>query len=616
MTAEQHSFQAEVQQLLNIVIHSLYTDKEIFIRELTSNAADALEKIRFIQASGQAIKEEDLPLKISIETDVKQSTITISDTGIGMTKEDLIQNLGTIARSGSKEFIQKLSEAKDRSLELIGQFGVGFYSSFMVAQKVEVFTRSFKPEETQGWKWTSLGAGSYEIEPVEGLQRGTKIILHLKDVEKEFAGSNIIKQIIQKYSSFVPFPIELNGEAIQTVQAIWTRNKSEVTDEQYDEFYRYISHDFESPSHRLHFTADAPLSIKALLFIPSKNYERLSLTPTEAQVHLYCKKVLIQSHAKGLFPQWMRFVKGVVDSEDMPLNISRETMQDSILMRKLSQVLTSRFIKMLEEESKFDLEKYAKFFMEFGPYLKEGAMTDYPNRIQLARLLRFETSFTEKDKLTSLEEYISRMPSDQKEIYFLVAADRESAEANPFFEVFKQKKMEVIFLHDPREEVVMNNIGEFDNKQLKSAEKADLIADQQSEQGLDKEESRSLCNWLKEILGSRVDEVRSSQRLVDSPAVVVETSEELTSSMRRLLKVVRHDAQRLEESKQNLEINPSHPVMIHLNTTRKNNSDLAKMIAEQILDNALISAGLLEDPQPMLRRVNTLMEKVLATAKN
>jgi TNF receptor-associated protein 1 len=346
---ETHHFQAEIQQLLNIVIHSLYTDKEIFVRELISNAADACEKLRFNQSSGKPVYQPDLAPGITVITDETAGTITITDTGLGMTHGELVENLGTIAHSGTKAFLKQIAEEKKPDVGLIGQFGVGFYSAFMVAKKVTVQSRSFVPEE-QGWEWVSEGMGGYEISPAADLPRGTKITLELKDDAKDFAKDTTVEHIIQRYSSFVPFPIELNGKRLNTVQAIWARNKNEIKEEEYNEFYTYIGHDHDKPLFRLHFSADAPLAIQALLFVPGRNFETMGMGRMDSDVNLYCRKVLIQAKAKGLFPDWLRFLKGVVDSEDLPLNISRETMQDTSLMQKLNKVLTSRFLKFLDEQ--------------------------------------------------------------------------------------------------------------------------------------------------------------------------------------------------------------------------------------------------------------------------
>ncbi len=607
-TIEKHAFQAEIAQLLDLVIHSLYTDKEIFVRELISNAADASEKLKFLQTSGAEIFEADAALKISVSTDDQAKTITFTDTGIGMTHAELIENLGTIAHSGSKAFLEQLKANKDDA-SLIGQFGVGFYSAFMVAEKVVVYTRSYQPNET-GWVWTSDGRTGYDIEPAGELSRGTKIVVQLTDTE--FAQASNIERIIKHYSNFVQFPIELNGAAVNTVQALWTKNKNEITNEEYQDFYKYIGHDSEAPHYRLHFSADAPLSIRALLFVPEKSYEHLTMTRGESEVNLYCRKILIQPKAKDLFPEWLRFLKGVVDSEDLPLNISRETMQDSALLRKLNDVLTKRVIKWLDEESKADAEKYDKFFTEHGHCLKEGVANDWQHREALAKLLRFESSHTEKGKTTSLTDYVSRMPEEQKEIYYLNAPSRESAETSPYFEVFREKKYEVLFLYSPHDEFVMDHLREFDKKRLVAAEKADLKLDKESSGALSEDDARLLANFIKERLGDRVNEVQTSKRLVGSPAVVVDSDTHITSSMRRMMKMMNREGGPGLESKPNLEINPDHAMMVRLNTIRQSDPALAGEVAEQIFDNSLVAAGLLEDPRAMLGRLNGLLEKLLA----
>ncbi|MEO8350134.1 MAG: molecular chaperone HtpG [Chthoniobacteraceae bacterium] len=605
-TTETHAFQAEIQQLLEIVIHSLYTDKEIFVRELISNAADASEKLKFLQTSGAEIYQPDAPLKISVATDDQAKTITFTDAGIGLTHEELVENLGTIAHSGSKAFLEQI-KANQGDTHLIGQFGVGFYSAFMVAEKVTVFTRSYRPEE-KGWLWTSDGKTGYEIEPAGELDRGTRIVLQLRDTE--FAQASTIERIIKHYSNFVPIPIELNGSAINTVQALWTKNKSEVTDTEYEEFYKYIGHDTANPLYRLHFAADAPLAIRALLFVPEKNFELLTMTRSESAVSLYCRKVLIQPGAKALLPEWLRFLRGVVDSEDLPLNISRESMQDSALMRKINEVLTKRVLKWLEEESKADPEKYDRFFAQHGHCLKEGVATDWSHREALGKLLRFESSGLEAGKSTGLADYVSRMPEEQKEIYYLLAGSREAAEASPYYEVFHEKKFEVLFLTNPHDEFVMDHLSTFDGKKVVAAEKADLKLEKESH-ALSDDEARLLANFIKETLGDRVGEVRSSKRLVGSPAVVVDSETHMTTSMRRVMKMMKREDGPSFESKPDFEINPDHEMMVSLDRARTSDSELAQQIAEQVFDNALISAGLLEDPRAMLARVNALMQKLL-----
>jgi len=608
---ETHHFQAEIQQLLNIVIHSLYTDKEIFVRELISNAADACEKLRFNQSSGKPVYQSDVAPGISIETDDKAGTVTITDTGLGMTHGELVENLGTIAHSGTKAFLKQLAEEKKPDVGLIGQFGVGFYSAFMVAKKVTVWSRSFAPDE-QGWQWTSEGMGGYELTPAADLPRGTKITLELKDDAKDFAQESTVERIIHRYSSFVPFPIELNTKRLNTVQAIWARNKSEIKDEEYNEFYTFVGHEHDKPLFRLHFTADAPLAIQALLFVPSRNFETLGMGRMDSEVNLYCRKVLIQAKAKGLFPEWLRFLKGVVDSEDLPLNISRETMQDTSLMQKLNKVLTSRFLKFLDEQSEKEVEAYGKFYTEYQRFLKEGVVTDFTHKEALGKLLRFESSTMDKGRLTSLADYVKRMPSDQKEIYCLLAANREAAEASPYFEVFKERKWEVLFLFDAWDEFVMEHLHTFDGKPLKLAEKADLNLSAKKDGALSEDAAKELAKWLKETLGDKINEVRVSQRLVDSPAVVVDSDKFMTASMRRIMKAMKQDGPEISAAKHDFEINPAHPLITRLEAIRQKDAALAGSVAEQILDNARVAAGLLEDPRAMLTRLNSLLEKVLA----
>ncbi len=608
---ETHHFQAEIQQLLNIVIHSLYTDKEIFVRELISNAADACEKLRFNQSSGQAVHEPDSAPAIAITTDEKALTITITDTGLGMTHGDLVENLGTIAHSGTKAFLKQIAAEKQPDVGLIGQFGVGFYSAFMVAKRVTVWSRSFAPGES-GWQWTSEGGGGYELTPAADLPRGTKITLELKEESKEFAQGSAVERIIQRYSSFVPFPIELNGNRLNTVQAIWARNKKEIKDEEYNAFYTFVGHDHDQPLFRLHFSADAPLAIQSLLFVPGRNFESMGMGRIESEVNLYCRKVLIQAKAKGLFPDWLRFLKGVVDSEDLPLNISRETMQDTSLLQKLNKVLTGRFLKFLEEQSGRDAAAYEKFYGEYQRFLKEGVVTDFTHKEALGKLLRFESSTLDAGKWTSLADYVQRMPAEQKEIYCLLTPNRSAAESSPYFEVFRDRKWEVLFLYDPWDEFVMEHLHTFDNKTLRLAEKAELHLNEPKPDGaLAADTAKSLAQWLKETLGDKVGEVRVSQRLVTSPVVVVDADKFMTASMRRMMKAMKQDTEADAPAKLDLEFNPAHPIMARLEAMRSQDAALAASVAEQLLDNARVAAGLLEDPRTMLNRLNQLLEKVL-----
>jgi TNF receptor-associated protein 1 len=610
-TPQTFEFQAEIKQLLDIVIHSLYTEKEIFVRELVSNASDALEKLRHNQITNKDILDSDSELEIRLTTDDKAKTLTLQDTGIGMTRTELVENLGTIAHSGSKAFLKALGENGQKNSGLIGQFGVGFYSAFMVAKSVSVYSRSWNQAEP-GHVWKSDGSGSYTIEEVADLKRGSKIVIELKDECSEFSQEWRIKEVLERYSSFVSFPVMLNGNRINTVQALWLRNKADIKEEEYTEFYKFQSHSNEEARLRLHFSADAPLSINALLFVPKENTEKLGIARTEPAVSLYCRKVLIDAKPKDLLPEWLRFLKGVVDSEDLPLNISRETMQDRSLLEKLGRVISRRFLKFLEDEAKNRPEAFNEFYTEFGVFLKEGTALDFANKEQLSKLLRFESSLTEKGKTTSLSEYVTRMGADQKEIYYLLGQSREAIEAGPYLEGFKARNIEVLYCYEAVDEYVMNNLYEFDSKKLRAADNAEVkLADAPTQSGdkLSDAELSNLTTWLKTSLGDRVAEVKASDRLVDSPAMALNADKMMTPHMRRMMKAMNKEEGNAP-IKVNLEINPKHPLIKRLSETSTKAPDKALLVAEQILDNALISAGLLEDPASMVKRLYRILENV------
>jgi TNF receptor-associated protein 1 len=609
-TPQKFEFQAEIKQLLDIVIHSLYTEKEIFVRELVSNASDALEKLRHTQITEKDIFDDQAELEINVTTDDKAKTLTLQDFGLGMTRAELVENLGTIAHSGSKAFLKALGEGDKKNANLIGQFGVGFYSAFMVAKTVKVYSHSWRAGEP-GHVWTSDGAGSYEIEEAADLRRGTKVVIELKDDCTEFSEDWKIKEILERYSAFVSFPINLNGKRVNTVQALWLRSKNEIKDEEYTEFYKFQAHAFDEPRLRLHFSADAPLAINALLFVPKDNTEKMGFARTEASVALYCRKVLIDAKPKDLLPEWLRFLKGVVDSEDLPLNISRETMQDRALIEKLNKVITKRFLKFLEEEAKHHPDAYAEFYAEFGIFLKEGAAMDFAHKEQLVKLLRFESSLTEKGKTTSLADYVSRLGADQKEIYYLIGPNRAAIESGPYLEGFKARNLEVLFCYEAVDEYVMSNVREFDGKKLTAADHADVkLTDLPKPEGaLSEGDTKALTEWLKTTLGERVAEVKASDRLVDSPALALNADKFMSPQMRRMMKAMNKESAEAP-LKVNLEINPRSAVMKRLFETHTASPEKAKLVAEQILDNALISAGLLDDATPMVARLYKLLESV------
>ncbi|TVR52336.1 MAG: molecular chaperone HtpG [Puniceicoccaceae bacterium] len=613
--AERFEFQAEIRQLLDIVIHSLYTEKEIFVRELVSNAADALEKLRHLQLTEKTVFDDHLALEINLTTDDTKGTFTIQDFGIGMTREELVENLGTIAHSGSRHFLQALKEGGQAGASLIGQFGVGFYSAFMVAKSVTVYTRSWKPD-AQGWLWRSDGSGSYEIEPAEGQRRGCKIVVELTEEAKEFAKAERIRSILRHYSAFVPVPINLNGERINTVQAIWLRSRNEIKDEDYNEFYKFQANAFDNPRYRLHFSADAPLAIHALLFVPEDNPERLGLARIDPGVSLYCKKILIEQHPEDLLPEWLRFLRGVVDCEDLPLNISRETMQDRALLDKLGRVISNRFLKFLDEEASKRPEDYEAFYAAFSNFLKEGIVTSFTHREPLAKLLRFASTTVEAGKTTGLADYVSRMPEDQKEIYFLSGPSRDALESGPYLEAFRSRGIEVLLLTDSSDPFVMDALREYDGKPLVAADRAglkvDAVGDPNRGEPLPEERAKALCDWLQALLGERVKAIRPSNRLVDSPAIALNPEGAMSAQVRRMLKAARQvvpDAVAVE-----FELNLRHGLIHRLDALRESREDLARLVGEQLFDNALMAAGLLEDPRPMINRLNRLLEETAARA--
>lgn len=609
-TPEKHVFQAEIQQLLDLVVHSLYTDKEIFLRELISNASDAMEKLRHIEATEKNIHQPTLPLEIHITTNEEARTLTIADHGIGMSHDELVKNLGTIAHSGTKAFLKSVKEGGASPANMIGQFGVGFYSAFMVADKVDVHSRSWHSDSPE-LVWSSDGKSGYEIEETSGLDRGSKLVLHLKEDCAEYATEARVKHLIETYSNFVGFPILLNGTRVNEVEALWLKNKSEITDEQYKAFYQFACKAWDEPSYRLHFSADAPLAINSLVFAPTENPERMGFTKTECGVALYSRKVLIDSSPKDLLPEWMRFMKGVVDSADIPLNISRETMQDSALIRKLGSVISKRVIRMFEKEAEADPEKYRGFYRKFDRFFKEGVATDYANREALAKLLRFESSMTEPGAVCGFTDYVSRMKDGQDTIYYLVGPNRELIESSPYLEAFKARGLEVIYFMDAIDEYVVDSLGTFDGKKLASIRNAGVELEDQATEGesLSQEQTAALCDFLKQELGERVTSVSSGKRLVENPVIALVPADGMSPQMRQMMKAM--DENFKDEIKVELEINPRHPLVRKLAEATEANPDLAKLVSQQLLDNALISAGLLEDARDTVSRMNTLMEKAM-----
>ena len=603
------SFQAEVRQLLDIVIHSLYTDKEIFVRELISNASDSLEKLRLKQLTENSVFEGDLPLEINITTDEEANTITFSDHGIGMNRQELTDNLGTIARSGSKEFLQALKEKGDTNASVIGQFGVGFYSVFMAAEKVEVYTHSWDAE-AEHLKWESDGQSGYSIYESEGQQRGAKIVVYLKEDSKEFATEATIKNVIEQYSRFVSFPLNLNGERVNTVDAIWLKSKKEISEEEYKEFYQYCAHATDEPRHTLHFSTDAPLSLNALLFSPDENHERFGFGQMKPGVSLYCRKVLIDSEPQGLLPEWLRFLRGVVDSEDLPLNISRETMQDSALVQKLNRLLTKRFLKHLASQAKNEPEKYQEFFERFGRFLKEGIATAPEHHEALGGLLRFESSMLDKGEKTSLADYLTRSKEEQEEIYYLVGLDRDAMAAGPYLEAFQKRGIEVALFTDQIDDYIMETLREFKGKKLVSADRAEIELDDlvESKSKLSEEDGNSLVEWLTTTLGDKVEKVELGKRLVSHPVVALQSQDAPSGQVRAMMEAMGENA---PEQKARLEFNPNHELVAKLHALKGENEEVAAKVANQLADNALLAAGLVKNPAGVVAGMNDLLGSLM-----
>ena len=632
-----HEFQADTRQLLDIVASSLYSEKEVFIRELISNASDAIEKFRYLRITGeQHLNDPEREPLIDIETDKIANTITFRDNGIGMTSGEMVQNLGTIARSGSKAFMKEVSEKLAEGQQdpsnatnpesIIGQFGVGFYSAFMVADKIEVFSKSSLQADSHttdgraAHHWSTDGSGSYTVKEAEGVSDGTKIVVHLKSTCTEFSDEANVREIIKKFSSFVGSNVTLNGAKSNDLRPVWLMDPKEVEAETHEDFYRYIANAVDKPRFTHHFRTDAPMDIRALLYVPES---RPGLFETsregDAGVALYCRKVLIKSKTENIVPKWMRFVKGVVDSEDIPLNLSREILQDSSQIRKLRTVITNKFLRFLGDRAKKDNRSYGEFYKDYGFFLKEGIITgtEQYEKEEIAKLLMFESS-TEEGKLVSIPEYCGRMKPGQRDIYYLAATSRQLAESSPYYEAMKKKDVEILFCYESYDELVLMQLQQFDNKRLKSAEKEmreDPKDEQQTEEGkdaLDNSASDSLSDWMKTQLGTKAAKVKVTRRLESHPCVI--TIEEMAAG-RHFIKT--QGANFTEEQRYNilqpqLEINPSHEIIKKLATLRTSNPKLASLITEQLFANAMVGAGLVEDPRTILRSMNDLLTEALS----
>ncbi len=608
---QEYKFQAEMSQLLHLITHSLYTHREIFLRELISNASDALNKLHFLSLTDSKVLGDDVELKIEIKLDEEKKSFTITDNGIGMSHEELINNIGTIASSGTSKFFSKLTGDKNKDLELIGQFGVGFYAVFMVADEVTVDTRSY--QEEQGHRWVSSGSGSYTIEPIDMPKRGTSITFTFKEDAEEFATKWRIESTIKKYSDFVAFPIELNEEKANKSTALWARPKEEVTEEEYQEFYKYIANATENHKAHLHLSVEAPVQFKAIMFIPEKPDKFLFTQDLETRIHLYVKRVFIQNDCKELIPQWLRFVKGIVDSEDLNLNVSREVTQKNVVMEKINKYLVRKILGEFKEWSEKDVEKYDTFWKDFGTFIKEGIHMDFANREKLIELYRAYSS-TDPDKLTSLKSYVERMAPDQEEIYYVYGKDRQSIENSPNIEYFKKNNIEVLYLYEEIDDFIMPSIGTYQEKTLVGIDKADLKLkdekdkDSKKESDIGKSAKKKLLGYFKDILGERVQDVIESKRLVDSACTLVAPKDGMNANMERMMKMM---DQNFKASKKVMEVNMDNPLIQSLSKIQEKfpQDQLLKDCIEQLYEGATLLEGTLESPSSFVPRSNAIMEK-------
>lgn len=616
MSTETLPFKTELKQLLHLIIHSLYSHKEIFLRELISNASDAIDTIRFQTLTNQDVAEGDSDWKIKIIPDKEKGTLTISDNGVGMNAQTIVENLGTIARSGTKAFLEALkqTDAKDRP-ELIGQFGVGFYSSFMVADKVTVISRMAGPASA-GVKWESDGQGEYTVETVEKAKRGTDVILHLKSEDKIYLDDWKIRQVVKQYSDFIEHPIamdvetekegkkEITEETLNARKAIWLRPRSQVSDDEYNEFYKHISHDWENPARVIHYSAEGAIEFKALLYLPGHKPFDLMWGDAKKGLHLYIQRVFIMDDCEAMLPTYLRFVRGVVDSPDLPLNVSREILQQSAPLEKIRSNLTGKVLNTLEEMLRKDYDKYIPFYQQLGSILKEGVGQDYANRDKIANLLLFESTKTESGKFTTLAQYVERMPADQTDIWFLAGESRELIENSPALEALKAKGQEVLLLTDPIDDFVVQSLHQYKEKNLKAADKGQ--AGDSEVDAAKKEHFKTLIDFMKEKI-TDVKDVRLSGRLKDSAACLVSDDADLGAHMERILQRMGRD---VPTSKRVLELNPDHAAVQAVNALvlKDKNDPRLDLYCRLLYDQALIGEGSkVTDVAAFARRINELL---------
>jgi len=613
MSVQAYEFKAEIQQLLNILVHSLYTERDIFLRELISNASDALSRIQFEMLTNRDVLDPDAELKITIECDQDKRTLTIRDTGIGMTRDEIVENLGTIAHSGAAEFLKKL-QAEKKPADVIGQFGVGFYSVYMVADEVAVTSRSYRTD-AQAVRWTSKGDNTYTLADAEKIDRGTEIMVQLKEDADEYAQDWKIEQIVKKHSDFVSFPVYMKDRTVNQQTALWRQSPREVTDEQYDNFYKQMTLDFEAPLAHIHFVADVPVDVHAVLFIPARRERGMFSLRKDDGLKLYSRKILIQEYFKDLLPPYFRFVQGVVDSEDLPLNVSRESIQNNRAMAKLKSTLTHKVIGELEELGEKDAAKYAQFWKEFGLFVKEGVATDAAQQADLAKLLRFKTNRS-GDEWMSLPAYVERMQVDQTSIYYILGDDLASIARSPHLDYFRKHELEVLYLTDPLDSFMVVTLKEFNGKQLQNVDDAALDlpkTDQPIESKVADTDYAQLVARIKTVLGDKIADVRESKVLTDSPCRLVSPEEAAERDMQRVKRLLGQD---YEIPKKIMEINRGHQLMADLAALAHSgrNDVLLDASIQQLYESALLVEGLLPNPAEMAPRIQLLMEAALRSA--
>ncbi|MBR9729225.1 molecular chaperone HtpG [Shewanella intestini] len=628
---ETHGFQTEVKQLLHLMIHSLYSNKEIFLRELVSNAADAADKLRYLALSDDSLYEGDGELRVRISADKDKGTVTISDNGIGMSREGVIEHLGTIAKSGTKEFFNNLSGEESKDSQLIGQFGVGFYSAFIVAKKVTVRTRAAGADVSQGVLWESEGEGSFEVDTITKNERGTEITLHLRDEETEFADDFRLRSIITKYSDHISVPVEMfeegtpesegpDGEKVPATEgawkgmnkatALWTRSKSEISDEEYQEFYKHISHDYSDALKWSHNHVEGKQEYTSLLYIPAKAPFDMWNRDSKHGLKLFVQRVFVMDDAEQFMPTYLRFVKGLIDSNDLPLNVSREILQDNQVTKNLRQGMTKRVLGMLEKMAKNDPEQYQVFWAEFGQVLKEGPAEDFANKEKIAGLLRFASTNDNTAATTvSLEDYIERMQEGQDKIYYIVADSHEAAVNSPHLELLRKKGIEVLLMSERIDEWLINHLTEFKDKKLHSVTRGDLelgeledAADKEAQEKV-AEEAKPLVERVKAALADQVSDVKVTSRLTDTPACVVAGEGEMSTQMIKLMQAA---GQPVPESKPTFEINPSHPLVERLSDEPDEQlfADWANLLLQQA---QLSEKGSLADPSAFIKLMNQML---------